>query len=136
MTDHDEICPNSTLHGQLLEIFGRVLPIYERPGCKFDKKGGAIPFRERSVEMNDLLSLPDLAAGTLGDYLSKRAVLPPDEILVKPGTDKVLLWLGNPSVGLKKCCFFLRKIGDSIARGSIAFAPVDPPPATLIPIYD
>jgi hypothetical protein len=137
MTDHDEICPTPAQHMQLLAAFARVLPVYQTPGSQFDKIGGATPFAERRVEMNDLLSLPDLAAGTLGDYLSKRDVLQPDEILVKQGTDKIMLWLGKPGIGLKKSCFFLRKgAGDSIERGTIDFLPVDPPPWTFVPIYD
>ncbi len=137
MTDHDAICPTPAQHLHLLETFGRVLPIYQKPASQFAKIGGATPFPERSVEMNDLLSLADLAAGTLGDYLSKKDVLSPDEIRVKEGTDKIMLWLGKPGIGLKKSCFFLRKGPDgSIARGAIEFSPVDPPSAIFVPIYD
>src|SRR6202142_2526195 len=64
MTDHDAICPTPAQHLHLLETFGRVLPIYQKPASRFAKIGGATPFPERSVEMNDLLSLADLAAGT------------------------------------------------------------------------
>ncbi|MGB6385016.1 MAG: hypothetical protein WBE45_02555 [Terriglobales bacterium] len=138
MTDNDAICPTPLQHKQLLDFFfGRVLPLYQRPGSQFDRMGGATPFPERSVEMNDLLSLPDLAAGTLGDYLSKRDVLGPDKILVKEGTDKIMLWLGKPGIGLKKSCFFLRKgAGDSIERGVVEFSPVNPASGVFIPIYN
>jgi hypothetical protein len=137
MTDHDEICPTSNQHRQLLEAFARVLSLYQRPEIHFEKMGGAAPFAERSVEMNDLLSLPDLAAGTVGDYLSKRDILRPDEIRIKSGADKVLLWLGRAGIGLKKSCFILRAgEGDSIGRATIDFTAVDPPSATFIPIYD
>jgi hypothetical protein len=137
MTDHDAICPTPVGHMQLLEAFARVLPIYQKPESKFDKIGGATPFPERSVEMTDLLSLPDLAAGTLGNYLSKKDVRSPDEIRVKEGADKIMLWLGKPGIGLKKSCFLLRKRPDGfIERGAIEFSPVDPPPAILVPICD
>jgi len=137
MTDNDEICPTTAHHMQLLETFDRVLSIiYQRPGSQFGTIGGATPFKERSVEMNDLLSLPDLVAGTLGDYLSKRDVLSPDKVLVKQGTDKIMLWLGQPGIGLKKFCCFLRKgAGDSIERGTIEFSAVNPPAGIFIPIY-
>jgi hypothetical protein len=137
MTDHDEICPTPAQHMQLLEAFDRVLSIYQTPGSQFDKIGGATPFLERSVEMNDLLSLPDLAAGTLGDYLSKRDAIEPNEIFLKDGADKIMVWLGRPGIAMKKSCFFLRKgPGDSIARSSIEFVPVKSPSGTFIPIYD
>ena len=136
MTDHDAICPTPGQHMQLLEAFVRVLPYYQRPGSQFDKVGGATPFAERSVKMNDLLSLPDLAAGTLNDYLSKWGGLQPNENRFKSGTDKIMLWLGKAGIGLKKSCFFVRKgPGDSIERGTVEFAPINPPPGTFIPIY-
>jgi hypothetical protein len=137
MTDHDEICPTPLHHLRLLEVFDRVLQIYQRPGTTFDKIGGAIPFAERSIEMNDLLSLPDLAAGALGVYLSKRDVLPHDEVRAKQGTEDIMLWLGKPAIGLKKFCAFLRPgPGDSIERGRLEFSAVDPPARVFIPIYD
>ena len=125
MTDHDEICGPSDQHELLLRLlFERVLPIYVRRGVEFDKMGGAIPFPEKSVEMNDLLSIPDVAAGTLGDYLSKWDVQRPDEIRVKEGAEKVLLWLGRDGVGLKKVCFILR-MGNAgvLERGEVRMSP-------------
>lgn len=137
MTDNDEICPTPSHHLRLLEAFARVLQIYQRPSSSFDKIGGATPFAERSVELNDLLSLPDLAAGVLGDYLSKSDVLPHDEIRVKEGTEDIMLWFGRQGVGLKKFCAFLRPgPGGSIERGRLDFSAKDPPPQILIPIYD
>jgi hypothetical protein len=95
------------------------------PGTEFGKMGGTAPFAKWSLEADDLLSLPDLAAGVLGYYLSKRDVVRPDEIRVKAGADNVLLWLGFLQVGE----------GDAVQRGAIEFAPINPPPRTLVPIY-
>ena len=68
MTDHDEIGPTQEQHRLLMELcFGRVLPFHQKPGTEFGTIGGAIPLKERSVEFNDRLSLPDLVAGVLGD---------------------------------------------------------------------
>jgi hypothetical protein len=95
-----------------------------------------IAFTKRSLETDDLLSLPDLAAGVLGDYLSKRDVVRPDEIGVKEGADNVLQWLGNAGIGLKKSCFFLQAgEGGAVQRGAIEFAAINPPSRTFVPIY-
>ncbi len=137
MTDNDEICPTQERHMELLNLFARVLPEYQRFGCQFDLMGGATPFEERSVEMNDLLSLPDLAAGIFGDYLTKRDDRKHEEIYVKQGADKIMLWLGSDGIGLKKLCCVLRKGGgDFLERCTIKFDPVSPTPRTVIPIFD
>jgi hypothetical protein len=112
MTDNDEICPTPTQHHSLLEVFARVLPLYRQPNSQFGIIGGATPFEERDVPLNDLLSLPDLVAGTLGDYLTKRDQQP-DNILVKEAAGDIFLWLTRPGVGLKKsaCSYALNPMG-------------------------
>ncbi len=138
MTDHDEISPTPEQHQLLMEVcFGRVLPLYQRPGTEFGTVGGALPFNERSVEMNDRLSLPDLVAGCLGDYLTKRDTLGPENILIKEAAGDVLLWLTKPGIGLKKICTFLRPgLNCQIERGSLSFSPTTPQQLTFIPIFD
>jgi hypothetical protein len=138
MTDHDEISPNLEQHQLLMELcFGRVLPLYLRPGTLFGNMGGAIPFEERSVEMNDRLSLPDLVAGVLGDYLTKRDLQGPEDIMIKESAGDVFLWLTKPGIGLKKICTFLRpgKNGE-VERGSLSFSPTNPQAVTFIPIFE
>jgi hypothetical protein len=138
MTDHDEISPTPEQHRLLMEIcFGRVLPFYLRPGTEFGIIGGALPFNERSVEMNDRLSLPDLVAGVVGDYLTKRDTQKPEDILIKEAAGDVLLWLTKPGIGLKKICTFLRPgLHGQIERGSLSFSPTTPHQLTFIPIFD
>lgn len=138
MTDHDEISPDLEQHQLLMELcFGRVLPFYLRSGTEFGIMGGAIPFEERSVEMNDRLSLPDLVAGVLGDYLTKRDLQGPQDIMIKEAAGDVFLWLTKPGIGLKKICTFLRPgLNGQIERGSISFSPVNPQEVTFIPIFD
>jgi len=41
--------------------------------------------------MNDRLSLPDLVAGVVGDYLTKRDTQKPEDILIKEAAGDVLL---------------------------------------------
>lgn len=136
MTDNDEICPTPAQHRSLLEIFARVLPFYQQPNSQFGIIGGATPFEERDVPLNDLLSLPDLIAGTLGDYLTKRDQQP-DNILVKEAAADIFLWLTRPGVGLKKICMFLRPEPNGlIGRGTIEFSPKNPIESIFIPILD
>ena len=138
MTDHDEISPTLEQHQQLMELcFGRVLPFYLQPETKFEIMGGALPFEKPSVEMNDRLSLPDLVAGCLGDYLTKRDAQGPENILVKEAAGDVFLWLTKPGIGLKKICTFLRPGSNGlIERGSLSFSPINPQELTFIPIFD
>jgi hypothetical protein len=138
MTDHDEISPTIEQHQLLMQLcFDRVLPLYQRPGTQFGKLGGALPFNERSVEMNDRLSLPDLVAGVIGDYLTKRDTQEPENILIKEAAGDVFLWLTKPGIGLKKICTFLRPgLNGQIERGSLSFSPVAPQRLTFIPILD
>jgi hypothetical protein len=55
--------------------------------------------------------MPDLVAGTLGDYLTKRDQQPDN--LVKEAAGDIFLWLTRPGVGLKKfvCSCALNPMG-------------------------
>ena len=136
MTDNDAICESEPLHRQMLELFGRVLPLYSREGCTFPLLGGAKPFEERSLEMLDLLSAADIVAGALDQYLTQRAAAPPEDIHVKPGCELVLQWLAHDGIGLKKMCVLLRPGGAGMIEGAtLEFALENPPPdAKMIPV--
>ncbi|HEV2549410.1 MAG TPA: hypothetical protein VGU20_18980 [Stellaceae bacterium] len=133
MTDHDEICSNQDKHGKALTFFQRGLGIFARPNCKFPIIGGAVPFAERSVEMLDLLSITDVVAGALDQYLTKRDSA---DVLVKEGADLVLQWLAHDGVGLKKLNLIMRPGGGGvITAGTLEFSLVNPPEgATIIPV--
>ena len=96
MTDNDSICANPVQHDSMMQLLQRVLPIYVRPGTDFPILGGALPFQPRSVEMNDLLSLPDVFAGAIAQYLSKRDA--GGEILMKPEPKR--FWVRWPGMVL------------------------------------
>jgi hypothetical protein len=133
MSDHDAICPNEKKHTDTLSLFGRVLGVYTRPGCTFPIVGGATPFAERSVEMMDLLSAPDVVAGSLGDYLTKRDSLPHHEITVEEGTGNVLRWLTHDGLCLKKATFVLRRnAAGGIEAETLEFQLSDPPESELL----
>jgi hypothetical protein len=136
MTDHDAICANDQLHQQTLELFARVLPVYTRQGCSFPLVGGAAPFKDRSVEMLDLLSVPDIVAGSLDQYLTQRDTVAAEDIRVKQGCDLVLQWLGHDGIGLKKMNVLVRPgKGDLIEGATLEFVLENPPAdAKMIPI--
>jgi len=136
MTDHDAICPNEEMHQYALSLFQRILAIYTRPGCTYPVLGGALPFAERSVEMLDLLSSPDVVAGSVAQYLTKRDSMRHEDITVKAGCDDVLSWLAQDGLGLKKATFLLRRAeSGGIEGGTVEFQLVNPPAdALLIPI--
>jgi hypothetical protein len=138
MSDNDSICANPEQHRSMLALFERVLSIYARPGVSFPVLGGALPFQPRSVEMNDLLSLPDVVAGSIAQYLSKSDTERKEEIVVKEGAETVLCFLAGDGVGLKKATFIIRlNAGGFIERGAVEFSLVDPTAnAMFIPIYD
>lgn len=138
MTDNDAICANEEQHRSMMALFDRVLQIYTRPGRNYPLLGGALPFQPRNVEMNDLLSLPDVVAGSVAHYLAKSATQPKDEITVKLGAEKVLCFLAGDGIGLKKATIVIRLNAEGlIERGQLEVSLVNPPAdATFIPIYD
>jgi hypothetical protein len=108
MSDHDSICPNEGKHGSMMAIFDRVLRIYTRPGVDYPLIGSARPFDPPSIEMNDLLSLADVVAGSVAQYLTKSDTESPEELVVKNGAERVFLFLGTEGIGLRKATFVIR----------------------------
>ena len=137
MSDNDEICPDAERHRAMLALLERILSIYAHPGVTFPLLGGALPFAPRSVEMNDLLSLADIVAGTVADYMSKRDRQREKEIVVKAGAERVLGFLAQDGIGLKKATFIIRLDPEgTIERGTIEFSLVNPPrDLTTVPIF-
>ncbi len=138
MTDNDEICANAEHHRTMMKLLARILAIYTRPGIDFPLLGGALPFDPPSITMNDLLSLPDVVAGTIAHYLSKSDTHKKEDIMVKEGADKVLCFLAGDGIGLKKGTFVIRLNTDGmIERGTVEFSLVNPPTnVTIIPIFE
>lgn len=136
MTDHDAICANAQLHQQTLNFFNRALLVYKRQGYSFPVVGGAAPFTERNIEMLDLLSVADIVAGSLDQYLTQRDTVAPEDISVKQGCDLVLQWLGHDGIGLKKMNVLIRPgKGGLIEGATLEFALENPPAdAKMIPI--
>ena len=82
-----------TTHERLLQLFHNVLSLYATR--QFGLIGGALPFRQRSMDFLDLLSAADIVAGSVGQYFTGRDEVGEQNVRVKEGAEKVLLWLGQ-----------------------------------------
>jgi hypothetical protein len=137
MSDHDATCANPKQHESMMAVLQRVLAIYSRPGVTYPLLGGALPFKPRSVVMNDLLSLPDVVAGSIAQYLTKSVTERKEDLVLKLGAGKVVTFLAGDGVGLKKAVFLIRFNSEGkIEFATMDFSLVNPPERTFIPIYD
>ncbi len=123
MTDNDEIAPNQAQFSNTLDLLVSVLNLYSSK--KFDMVGGARPFVEKNVDTLDFLSLCDLSAGAISQYLNNQLVQ--DEVMVKKGADEILQWLAKDGVGLKKQTILIQKKDDGFVRKRIKFMLKDSP---------
>ncbi|SHL46680.1 hypothetical protein SAMN05444321_2991 [Bradyrhizobium lablabi] len=135
MSDHDAICAHPKAHNYLLSLFHNVLSLYT--SHQFGLIGGALPFSERSTDYLDLLSAADVVAGSIGQYFTGRDKVGEQNVCVKEGAEKILVWLGHDGLALKKLCVQLR-LGDNgaIQFGAIGFEPKQTPDmVTFLPIH-
>jgi hypothetical protein len=88
--------------------------------------------------MNDLLSIADVYAGSIAQYLSKHETEKKEEIVLKAGTEKVLYALAGDGVGLKNSTSLLRLNDQGVVeRGQVEVSRVHPPSdAMFIPIFE
>lgn len=122
MSDHDAICANAQMHKQLLALFHNVLGLYTTR--EFGLIGGALPFSERSTDYLDLLSAADIVAGSVSQYFTNRDEVGEQNVCVKEGAEKVLLWLSHDALALKKLCVLICPGDDGTIRsGTIEFIP-------------
>jgi hypothetical protein len=137
MSDDDAICANPKQHRSMMAVLERVLGIYARPGMTYPLLGGALPFKPRAVEMNDLLSLPDVVAGAITQYLTKSETERQQDIVLKSGAETVLSFLAGDGVGLKKAVFLIRLNRErAIEFATMNFSLVNATQQTFIPIFD
>jgi hypothetical protein len=128
MTDHDPIGETSEQHIKLLGILNAVLPLYTTKSFSF--LGGARPFTPRALELLDLLSVSDIAAGAVAQYLSSIDTLGQYNAEIKPGGESVLRWLCHNSLTLKKFAMTVKRL----PNGVVGFGPINL--EALVPIED
>ncbi len=119
MADNDAIAETPEKHRHLLAALADVLPLYTTK--TFGLVGGARPFRPRAFEYLDLLSVADIAAGTVAQCLSSIDAVGHEKAQIKEGGDHVLRWLCHDSITLKKFCMTVRR--DS--KGDVVYGPVN-----------
>ena len=119
MTDHDAIGETPEKHSKLLGILSRVIPLYTTKPFSF--LGGARPFTPRAFEYLDLLSLADIAAGTMAQTLSSIDTLGKENAKIKDGGDHVLRWLCHNSITLKKFAMTVKRL----PNGEVGCGPID-----------
>ncbi|MGF6996327.1 hypothetical protein [Paraburkholderia sp. GAS32] len=132
MTDHDSIASTGEKFQSALSLFDRLLRHYSKH--EFSLVGGAVPFEEKSPQFLDLLSAPDIVAGSVEHYLT-RAYGGNEEPLVKEGADKVLGWLTGQGIGLKRHTMIIRTQDNGIVGGTLKFDLKETDPnAIFVPI--
>jgi hypothetical protein len=120
MTDRDDIAPNREKTYKALETLCSVIPFYTED--KFCNISGGRQFDENHAATLDLLSATDLVAGTLERIFTKSKR--PDETKVKDGAVRVLKWLTNDGICLKKLAMAIYRGDDGrLMASSMKFKP-------------
>lgn len=132
MTDHDSIAPSQEQFMYVLKLFSNSVKKY----CTHELSsiGGALPFKEKNAMFLDLLSAPDVVAGSIEHYFS-RSHGESEEPKIKEGANHVLRWLSGQGISLKKHVMFIRPQGDGIVSGTLKFELKEKDPeAIFIPV--
>lgn len=118
MTDHDAIVPNEGMAKNVADLFQRILRLYAR--VELGTIGYALAFKPAPGEpdLRDLLSIADLAAGSIAEFYTATAAS--EDPSVKESTNKVLMWLSRQGIALKKLNFVVRRGGDGRLETAIA----------------
>ena len=135
MTDHDAIAANPEKTDALGRLFGRVLRSYAR--TEFGTIGYALPFTKEpgKPDLTDLLSIADLAAGSIGEFYTAAKANDPQ---VKEGTNKILMWLSRQGIVLKRLNLVVRCSASGDLETAVAeFVAKDSAEqdVSIIPIY-
>ena len=97
-SDHDSSVEGYKKHTNFMNLFSSALTLYT--SNRFNKIGYSVPFGERSMRQLDFLSCPDLAAGAVEHYFTRKRNY--EEPSIKKGAEQILSWLGRDGVALKK----------------------------------
>lgn len=124
MTDDDAIIANREKADSLGKLFVSILSIYTNN--KYARVGYAKPFDNNNdaLNFNDLLSIPDLVAGSIESLYTKK--YNNENPLVKEGTNRILRWHAHQGVGLKKYAMIVDAVDDKQYRsGMVEFEVTD-----------
>ncbi len=117
MTDDDSIAANQKAISYWLSIFNNLLNYYSHHS--YSLVGGAVPFKDRDLKTLDLLSCPDISAGSIEHYYTRMSKSIDD---IKEEADKVLRWMCHDGLMLKKHSIIVKKgEGKNLISGSLKF---------------
>lgn len=112
LTDRDAITEDMESLGKL---FYRIFNFYSTH--EFKVLAYAQPFSDPSKSINDLLSIPDLIAGSILEYFNQEKSVEADgkddELTVQEKTNQILKWLADESSNLRKLVCVLDKMPDN-----------------------
>lgn len=132
MTDNDSIAPTGERFMDVLNLFENLLRHYCKH--KFSTIGGAVPFKEKTAEFLDLLSAPDIVAGSIEHYFN-RFHGANGEPLIKEEVGRVLRWLSHQGVALKKHTTIIRRNSEGLVSGTLKFELKESnPDAIFVPV--
>lgn len=118
MTDHDSIAPTQERFEEVLNLFSNLLHHYCKHGL--GTIGGAVPFGEKSAMFLDLLSAPDIVAGSVEHYFT-RSHSNNEELLIKAEANSVLRWLSGQGIALKRYTMLIRAQDNGLVSSTILF---------------
>lgn len=116
MTDHDSIAEEKSIQ-DTLNFFSEILYYYS--DYEHPLISGGVPFKEKCIMTLDLLSSTDIVAGSLEYYFTS---LRNKTEKNNESAYKVLEWLANDGIGLKKQTILVKKVGNDIVTSSINFS--------------
>lgn len=122
MCDEDSIHGNVTQQNQIQNLYSNVM--YQYTKFPISPLGYALPFQERENGkfFNDILSLCDISAGCLQEYLSLGY---DEEKTLKDNTKDWLLFMCHQGIMLKRYASVIRKEEKGFRLHNIIFHPTD-----------
>ena len=102
MTDNDDIIPNKEKANDLSAIWNSIM--YRYAPHRYGKISYSAPYlfedSETKKELIDLLSIPDMIAGSIEQYFTRSKIM--EEVNIKEEANKVLMLLTEQGVLLKR----------------------------------
>lgn len=134
VTDHDAIAANLKKHTEATNVIGSVLEGYLSHSLGHIRLATA-QSDDGSLSIEDILAIPDIAAGAWGDIASNLAnrlgrvahaanVLATDNLL--PKAHEILLWLSDNRHSLKRLAFVIEHVPPTEFKAHMVHSFVEP----------
>jgi len=126
ITDEDEIAANELRLRELTKIWGIVIRNYLRHNLRH-LRCGTTKSADRSRQLEDLASIPDLIAGTLTEVFTAQqneGLMPTRNLLIVPPVRnlsskaaEIMSWFANTSLPLKRLAYLIEPVEGSTNIG-------------------